>query len=120
MNKNRTAASEPINSGIAVAEPVTSDDLAEALHAIAQAAQAQAASAAQIMQLMQQMGQAMQRVQAAGQGTGDAAAPPATQINIWEEDPFSEEAPTRDPSLAATISVPVPVNNNPLLQTRIT
>jgi hypothetical protein len=103
------------------AEPITGDDLAEALNAIAQAAKAQAASAAQIMQMMQQMVQMMQQAQAVGPGFGAGAvgAPAAVQINIWEDDPFSEEVPTADPPLAATIGVPVPQNNNALLQTRI-
>src|SRR3954469_20669954 len=100
-------------------EPVAGEDLAEAIHAIADAAKAQAASAAQIMRLMQQMAQSMQQLQAVGAGATAAAPATAVQINIWEDDPFSEETPTRDPSLAATIAVPAPVNNHPLLQTRI-
>ena len=70
------------------------------------------------MQVMQQMAQMMQQAQAAGPGAV-TGPPAAAQINVWEDDPFSEENPTLDPRLAPTIAVAVPVNNHPLLQTRI-
>jgi hypothetical protein len=64
---------------------------------------------------MQQMAQRMLQAPAAA----EALAAPAAQINIWEEDPFSEETPTANPAVASTITVSVPVNNHTLLQTRI-
>jgi len=50
-----------------------------------------------------------------GAGVG---AVTATQINIFEDDPFSENNPTANPATAATIAVAVPANSNPALQTR--
>lgn len=43
-----------------------------------------------------------------GAGVGPVAPPPPPAlINTWDDDPFSEEVPTRNPVAAATISQPV-------------
>ncbi|SIO23771.1 Fungalysin metallopeptidase (M36) [Singulisphaera sp. GP187] len=110
MSKSRSSA----------AEPITNEELAEALQVIAQAAQAQAASTVQIMQFMQQMSEMMRQAQAGGQDGLGGVTLATSRITIWEDDPFSEESPTRNPTLSPTIAVQVPVNNNTLLQTRIT
>lgn len=48
-----------------------------------------------------------------------APAPALASVNTWESDPFSEATPTSNPSLAASIAVSAPVNNNPVLRTAI-
>jgi hypothetical protein len=96
------------------AVPISHEDLASAVFAIAQAVQAQAESTAQIMKVMQQFAQATQPPQ-----PGAAGGAAAQQISIFEDDPFSEESATANPPLASTIGIALPVNNNALLQTRI-
>ena len=84
-------------------------DLAGAVNSLNQATQALTATAAQMMQMMR------------GEASGQAApgAGPAVQINIWEDDPFSEAVATQNPVLATPLSVAAPTSSNPLLQTRI-
>ena len=95
------------------------EDVTAAVQSLTEVAHSLASSAAQMMQMLQMMQQMMQ---SRAQGAGPAAAPqaPAAQINTWELDPFSEETPTEDPPLATPIKVPVPANQAPLLQFRIT
>jgi len=95
------------------------EDVAAAVQSLTEVAQSLANSAARMMQMLQMMQQIMQ---SRAQGAGPVAAPqaPAAQINTWELDPYSEETPTEDPPLATPIKVPVPVNQAPLLQFRIT
>jgi hypothetical protein len=52
-------------------------------------------------------------------GVGSPGVSAGTQISIWEDDPFSEPAPTPLPPIAPTVVVPFTPNTNPLLQTRI-
>jgi hypothetical protein len=72
-------------------------------------------SLAQAVQLMQQM------MHGLAQGPPPPAAPAAatTQINAWENDPFSEETPTDNPPLATPIQIPTPDLNDPLLGFKI-
>src|SRR5439155_6370852 len=50
---------------------------------------------------------------------GPTPAVGTATINVWEDDPFSEQEPTEDPELATPIQVPVPVNDQALLQFKI-
>jgi hypothetical protein len=86
------------------------DDLSRAVQALTQATQLLAATANQIRQATASVPQTMG-------GTAQPAAGP--EIDIWPEDPYSEPVPTPNPAEAPTITVGVPVNNFPLLQTSI-
>jgi hypothetical protein len=86
----------------------TTMELSAAIRALTQAAQALTAVANQMMPM----------VQAPSPSRGALAAPPS-QINTWEDDPFSEPVPTMNPAPATPLPVTVPVNNAPLLQTQI-
>jgi hypothetical protein len=68
--------------------------LAGAVNSLNQATQALTATATQMMQIMHTL--------TGGAGIGQAApgAGPAVQINIWEDDPFSEAVVTQNPPLA--------------------
>lgn len=87
-----------------------------AIRALTQASQVLMAAAQQITQAT--------GGEAAGIGGQDPAAlrvpaaPPA-QIDIWEDDPFSEAFSTADPVNPAPVTVDVPVVNAPLLRTAI-
>jgi hypothetical protein len=87
-------------------------DLSTAIHTLTQATQVLTTTATQMMQVMQTL----------ASGTGVSQLPRAavaTQINTWEDDPFSEAVPTTNPPLATPLAVPVPSNTNALLQTNI-
>jgi hypothetical protein len=94
---------------------MSATDLTSAVQALTQATQALTTTATQMMQMMQtfpsppSLGQVQRR--------GDAVT---TQINTWEDDPFSEAVPTQNPPLATPLAVSGAVNTNALLQTRIT
>src|SRR3954451_8304647 len=85
-------------------------DLSAAIDSLTQAAQTLTTAAAQIMQMLTS-------------GTGIGQIEPSSariqHINAWEDDPFSEAVPTENPPLSAPLSVAIPRNLNPLLQTRI-
>src|SRR5262252_7146604 len=90
----------------------TPADLSTAIDALTQATQTLTAAATQMMQMLQTL---------AG-GPGGPPPPPSvvtTQVNTWEDDPFSEAVPTTNPPLATPLAVPVPSNTNALLQTHI-
>src|SRR3954469_15174633 len=111
MVQRSTAATTPTgNDG--VSGPSLSD-LSAAIDSLTQAAQTLTTAAAQIMQILQTL--------TSGTGTGQPGPnlPRAQQINTWGDDPFSEAVPTENPPLAAPMSVDVPANANPLLQTHI-
>jgi hypothetical protein len=97
---------------------VETEDFSAAVQDLTQVAQSLAASAQQMMQTMQILIQSVQQIP---QVPAEDAAPAVgtARINVWEDDPFSEKEPTQDPELATLIQVPVPVNNQPLLQFRI-
>lgn len=80
------------------------------IQALTQAAQALTAAANQMMQVMQGI----------GGGTIVGLASPTAQINIWEDDPFSEATPPANPPLSTPVLVNVPSNDNRLLQTQLT
>src|SRR5882724_10322436 len=89
-------------------------DLSIAIDTLTQAAQALTTTATQMMQMMHTL--------TSGPSVGQAppgGGVPATQINTWEDDPFSEAVPTQNPPLATPLPVTAPVNPNPLLQTHI-
>jgi hypothetical protein len=97
-----------------LSNPAAADaaDLPAAIDTLTQAAQALTTTAAQMMQMMHTL--------TSGTGVGQARpGAPATQVNTWEDDPFSEAVPTQNPPLGAPLSVTLPVNANPLLQTHI-
>jgi len=82
-------------------------ELSAAIQTLTQAAQALTTIANQMMHVMQLP-------------PGRPEPPtPLTQINTWEDDPFSEAVPTTNPPLATPLAVDTPVNTNPLLQTQI-
>jgi hypothetical protein len=86
------------------------DELSRAVQALTQATQLLAATANQIRPATASVPQTMR-------GTAQPAAGP--EIDICPEDPYSEAVPTPNPVEAPTITVGVPVNNFPLLQTTI-
>ena len=82
-------------------------ELSAAIQTLTQAAQALTTIANQMMNMMPI-------------SPGRQESPtPLTQINTWEDDPFSEAVPTTNPPLATLQAVDTPVNTNPLLQTQI-
>jgi hypothetical protein len=82
-------------------------ELSAAIQTLTQAAQALTTIANQMMNVMQIP-------------PGRQEPPtPLTQINTWEDDPFSEAVPTTNPPLATPQAVDTPVNTTPLLQTQI-
>lgn len=117
-----------------IAEPpesISPQKLAEAVQALAESAQALSGAATRIERAAQLMVQTTEQSRtsglpqpdgsgAVGDGVAPTATPTTSRINIWEDDPYSEAAPTTDPPLAATIDVATPTNNNALLQTTIT
>src|SRR5687768_16665160 len=94
------AATEPTSSSSG-----TQDALSIALQALTQATQALTATATQMMQAVHSMGTPDGRVH----------AEPSVQINVWEDDPFSEIVPTTNPVSSVPTAVNVPVFNAPLL-----
>jgi hypothetical protein len=80
---------------------------------LTQATQALTTTATQMMQIMQTLTSTPTIRQAPPGGAV------ATQINTWEDDPFSEAVPTQNPPAATPRLVPVPVNTNTLLQIHI-
>ncbi len=93
------------------------EDFSATVQDLTEVAKSLADSAQQMMQTMEVLVQSLQRAQ--GLAVGQAVADDSTLINAWEDDPFSEEVPTQNPNLAEPIQVPVPKNNQPLLQFRI-
>ena len=102
------------------------NDLAPVVQALTQATQALVSTTNQLMQLAQGFaspapsglgGQPGAGGQASLGGAGPGSGiPPQSQINIWEEDPFSEAVPTPDPRNPSPLAINVPLNNNPRLQ----
>lgn len=91
-------------------------DISTAAHALAHAAQAITVAANQLTQTLQSSGGRAAELPQPGTGVVTVAA---TQISIFEDDPFSEGSATANPPTGATIVVGLPTNNNPTLQTRI-
>jgi len=90
----------------------TAPNLSTSIDTLTQAAQALVTTAAQMMQMMHTL--------TSGTAVGQARpGVPAAQVNTWGDDPFSEAAPTQNPPLSTPLSVTLPVNGNPLLQTHI-
>jgi hypothetical protein len=89
-----------IEPGVAEMTGPGVDPVPATLNALLQTAQALNATAAQLLQA----------VQARGPDPGAAGRPPfvTSQINTWEDDPFSQSAPTSDPTLAAPIAIGAP------------
>jgi hypothetical protein len=108
-----TTATDTASTRGEVLSTPSAADLSAAVQALTQATQALTTTATQMMQLMQTLPSA------------PSLRPPppggavATQINTWEDDPFSEAVPTPNPPLAAPLAVPVPSNPSVLLQTHI-
>jgi hypothetical protein len=106
------------------------NDLAPVVEALTQATQALVSTTNQLMQFAQgfagpapvggggggQEGGGQASLGGAGPGTG---FPPQAQINVWEDDPFSEAVPTPNPRNPSPVAVDVPLNSNPRLQTAI-
>jgi hypothetical protein len=108
-----TEANAASTGGEALSIPPMAD-LSATIQALAQATQALTTTATQMMYMMQSLTSAPSLRQVP---PGGAAV--ATQINTWEDDPFSEAVPTPNPSLATPLVAPVPVNTNALLQIHI-
>jgi len=89
-------------------------DLAPVVEALTQATQALVSTTNQLMQFAQGFASPAPGVTGGGREGGGQA-----QINTWEDDPFSEAVPTPDPRNPQPITVDVPLNNNPRLQTAI-
>ena len=107
MSVRRAAAANRASTKVA-SEAETTSDLAGATQVLAQAVQTLSGTMAQL-----------QRMTSMGAGITPQAAVQIIQINTWDDDPFSELTPTADPPVAPVITVDVPVNNNPQLQTAI-
>jgi hypothetical protein len=92
------------------------NDLASVVEALTQATQALVSTTNQLMQFAQGFVSPAPGGGGAGgqEGRGQAGL---AQINIWEEDPFSEAVVTPDPRNTSPVAVDVPLNNNPRLQT---
>src|ERR1044071_10505471 len=95
---------------MSLSEQPTSGDLSGATQALLQAAEALNKTAERMLQTMQSIDRASQP-----QGSAAPAAAPVAQINIFEDDPFSEAAATPNPAVVATTVANTPVNNNALL-----
>jgi hypothetical protein len=100
---------------VATGAPEYAGELSTAIQNLTQATQLLTAAAAQMTRTMQSMPPSTPTSQPNLGGSGSAAA----TINTLEDDPFSEATPTANPSNATPLVVNVPVNNAPLLQTRI-
>src|SRR5687768_16704687 len=72
-----------------------------------------------LAQAVQVLNMAMLQPQRLGAPGAGAASLAATQVNTWDDDPFSESTPTQDPPVAPLIAVDQPVNSNAQLQTAI-
>jgi hypothetical protein len=123
-------------------DPPGNRELATVVQAIADTAQTQAAANARISQLLEQQTQKIDRVtdelsqlarQLAGWAgpavqpqTPAAVAPGAgvDQVNMYEDDPYSEAFPTPNPVAATPLAVPVPnlnrLSTHPTLGIKIT
>ncbi len=112
------------------ASQTSQGDFSTALEALTNATQALVSTTNQLMQFAQGFTSPVPGGGAGGgQGGGSQAglggagpAPglqPQTQINTWEDDPFSEAVPTANPRNAATIAVGIQLSTNPRLQTTI-
>lgn len=86
------------------------DALSTAVQALSQATQVLMTTVAQV-----QTGASAGRLTADGGVTATQTA-----IDTWEDDPFSEPFATTDPSVAAPVTVDVPINNFSMLQVAIT
>jgi hypothetical protein len=104
------------------------NDLATVIEGLTQVTQALVSTANQLMQFSQNLagtslsGGGQDGGGEAGLGSGGAGlgAPQAqAQINIWEDDPFSEAVPTPNPRNPSPIVVNVALNQNPRLQTAV-
>ena len=98
-------------------DPSGPSDLLAAAKALTQATEALNQAASRIIHLAQSMDQASSGER---QVDSDGLAVASAQINIFEDDAFSEVTPTRNPPIADTTVVNVSLNNNPLLQIRFT
>jgi hypothetical protein len=108
-----TTAEAP-STGNDMLSGTSATELTAAVHALTQAAQALTTTATQMMQIMQ----TFPSPPALGQ-TRPGAGAVTIQINTLEDDAFSEAVPTQNPPQATPLAVPMPVNTNALLQTRI-
>jgi hypothetical protein len=86
--------------------------LTDAAQALTQATHQLTATVAQLSVLTQS--------RAAETGARDTTAATAVQVNVWEDDPFSEASPTSTPTRPQPITVGVPTVAPPLLQVAIT
>lgn len=98
-------------------KPEYSGELSTAIQSLAQAAQLLNATTAQMLKTMQSMKDSATTAQTYPGAGGSPAS--TAQINTWEDDPFSEATPTANPVNTTPQAVSVPVNNAPLLQTKI-
>src|SRR3954463_4877736 len=103
-------------------------DLTPVVEALTQATQALVTTTNQLMQFAYALTVPTSGGGGGQEGGGQAGyggvgpgpgAPLQAQINIWEDDPFSEATPTPNPRNPSPIVVSVPLNNNPRLQTAI-
>src|SRR5262249_21912907 len=91
-------------------------DLATAIQTLTQAVQTLTTTTTQMMQTVQALVSSQPQPPDGRVRDGGLQA---TQVNTWEDDPFSEAVPTSNPPLATLLAVPVPRNNNVLLRTHI-
>src|SRR3954471_10308966 len=112
----------------AVTAQAGQSDLTPVVEALTQATQALVATTGQLMQLAQEFagsarggdgGHDRRGQGGPGGGSPGPGSPPQAQINIWDDDPFSEAVPTSNPRNPSPIAVDVPSNGNPRLQTTI-
>ena len=94
------------------------NDMAAAIEALAKATQSLVATANQFAQFAQGAGGGHGGQADVGAGPFPVPVPIAT-INVWEDDPFSEAAPTIDPASGVPAVTQVPSVANPRLQTAI-
>jgi hypothetical protein len=110
MAKRETHQSEPTEQA---------NDLAAVMSALTQVAELLANSSTQMTRGLDTLQQMLDRMTPAPAGEAPATISTAVRISTYEDDPFSEEAPTVDPPDAPPIQVTVPPNDNPLLQFQI-
>src|SRR5437868_5203031 len=98
-------------------DPSSSSEFSAVTHTLIRVAETLDRTSDQLAQIVQNLG----RFGGLGTEPGAAVATaPTAQINIFEDDPFSESTPSSNPATAGTAPVDLPINSNPLLQVRIT
>src|SRR3954453_24074693 len=95
------------------ASQTSQNDLSSAVEALTHATQALVSTANQLTQLAQGFASSVSGGGAGGgAGLGGAGSgsgfPAQAQVNIWEDDPFSEAVPTANPRNAVPIASDVP------------